>query len=402
MLYALLNAPITLMSAMLMAGLLVWLLINRSKFSGSIKWHFSPRSHSIELRTTVLYVDSPPDPAQRRPRVQQGGEMESDQQLDDLPDVPARSPPSSTIVNDYDSKTEPRLKLVVLGLEWPSRFLDDALITLIVELCKKELGFILNPMEIEIISKKLAGKESRSLVCFSLPKSVARALLRCKWCLRNGANGLTIGVFQNRRNCQIDYKLRKKLKSVAGLSPSVEPPPPVSPLTPQSTSTLPPIAPVALRFSSPTIPKASVPEKPVPGKDFERAVKIHGEKVDPQSGRPIYMVEFEGYKDQLWECRTVTKELKDAWQKKARKGGKQKCKPKSKTNKKVSVRKQQTRSAGVAPVSISAVPGTMISPAVDPSDAGTVVETSLGTVEQGCRRSLRTQGINPQFSGLKK
>ena len=59
----------------LMALTLFGLLKNRSNFSDVVKWLLSAPSLPIRSRNNVIYVDIPPDPAQRCLRVQQGGAL---------------------------------------------------------------------------------------------------------------------------------------------------------------------------------------------------------------------------------------------------------------------------------------------------------------------------------------
>ena len=353
---------------MFMALSLFGLLINRSKFSDLLKWLFRARSRHNLPRNISSDVVKAPEPIQRCFRVQQGGAMEPYQQFGDPPDGFTHSSRHFFAKDKISSNYGEPLRLVVLGLRFPSRITHPGLARRIAYMCQDELGFHLSFKDIEIRVKKQAKGFSRSFVLFSLPKCVAIALLSRKHGL---PPGLTIDRFRDRWTLKMNYKTRCIAREIV----------PTPALVVQSSSPAPPSrqAPIAVAPSLSSVPPlvVSSPTSTILKIDRKDVIAIHGEEEDQDTGKIMYSVEIVGHEGKLFPCYDVSEALLDDWtsrKTKITKGG-NKENPKGRkdlTMKQCSVSVQQQRP-----------------------------DISLDSEVKGCRRSRRIRQIVPVNSGIK-
>ena len=351
---------------MLMALVLYGLLINRSKFSDLVKWLFRARSrHSLPGIIISDDVDAS-ETIQRCSRVQQGGAMEPYPQLGDPPaglTYPARS---SITKDKINSKYGERLRLVALGVHFPSRITHPALARRISYLCQDELGFHLPFKDIEIRRKKPANRYSRSFVLFSLPASTAIALLGSKHGL---SPGLTIDRFRDRRTVKKDYTMRCFARELL--------PTPALGVQSSSPAAVPPPALVVAPLSSAHPLVVSMPTSTIPKIESKDIRAIRGEEMNQDTGKAMYLVEIVGHEGKLFPCYDVSEALLDDWKSRKTKNRKGVNKEVLKGRKDVAIKQ---RSVSVQQQSPDFVPDSEV---------------------QGCRRSRRIRQIDPVNSGIK-
>lgn len=291
--------------------------------------------------------------------VQQGGAMEPYQQLGDPP-AGLTHPAQLAFTNDkINSKYGERVRLVVLGVHFPSRITHPALARRISYMCQDQLGFHLPVKDIEISRKKPAKGYSRSFVLFSLPASTAIALLGRKHGL---SPGLTIDRFRDRWTLKKDYTARCSAREllptpalgVQSSSPVVVPPPGWRPPDP-----------VALPLSS--IPK-------IERKDVRA---IYGERMNQDTGKIMYLVEIVGHEGKLFPCYDVSEALLDDWKSRTMKDTKGGNKENPKGRKDVAIKQRSVSFQQQRP------------------------DLVLDSEVHGCRRSRRIRQIDPVNSGIK-
>lgn len=356
---------------MLMAQTLYGLLINGSKFSDLLKWLFRARSLHNLPRIIISDVVEAPEPIQRCSRVQQSGAMEPYQQLGDPParlTHPAR--PSFT-EDEISSKYGERLRLVALGVHFPSRITHPALARRISYMCQDELGFQLPFKDIEIRRKKPASRHSRSFVLFSLPASTAIALLSCKHGL---SPGLTIDRFCDRWTLKKDYTMRCFDRELLPTpAPGVQSSSPAAvPLPGRRHNSA-----VALPLSSKPPIAASMPTFTIPKIESKDVRAIHGEEMNQDTRRIMYFVEIVGHEGKLFPCYDVSEVLLDDWKSRKMKDTKGGNKENPKGRKDLAMKQRSV--------------------SVQQRRPNIVLDSEV----KGCRRSRRTRQIDPINSGIK-
>ena len=300
---------------MLMTLTLFGLLINRSNFSDVLKWLLSAPFFPIRFRNNVIYVDIPPDPAQRCLRVQQGGALGDDQQKSVPPPRSLTEQASSSIPsNIYSDQVYATRTLVVLGLPLASHVSEVGAAKVFANMCAAKMSFRLSIKDIKIEDKKLVAGGRRWMLLVTLPLPVAAALMKAKSKLRAHPT-YTIDRPRPAPELKRRYFFRRVLRLGASLTPPHDlsfpeppPPPPVgSPTTPAPTLAPPPSPPSAL----PTV--YEIVSNPVPGRDREHAIRITKEMEHPVTKVRSFMVEFVGREGEEFECHSVSKPLKAEW-----------------------------------------------------------------------------------------